>query len=57
MASVGEASSIADEVNDVLAGYGLSPNDDLEDIVSDAEEEEEEEEADEYKDSSDGKLF
>ena len=33
--SVGEASSIADEVNDVLSG--LSPNDDLQDIPSDDE--------------------
>jgi hypothetical protein len=49
--SVGEASSIADEVNEVLGG--LSPNDDLHDIVSD-DEEEEHGNYPEYKDSSDG---
>ena len=52
--SVGEASSIADEVNDVLSG--LSPNDDLHDIPSDDEEDLTGNYAAEYKDSSDGKY-
>ena len=49
--SVGEASSIADEVNDVLSG--LSPNDDLHDIPSDDEDDLTGNYA-EYKESSDG---
>jgi len=48
--SVGEASSIADEVNDVLSG--LSPNDDLHDIPSDDEDDLTGNYA-EYKESSD----
>ena len=50
--SVGESSSIADEVNDVLSG--LSPNDDLQDIPSDDEDDLTGNYA-EYKESSDGK--
>ena len=49
--SVGESSSIADEVNDLLSG--LSPNDDLQDIPSDDEDDLTGNYA-EYKESSDG---
>ena len=50
--SVGETSSIADEVNDVLSG--LSPNDDLQEIPSD-DEDDLTGNYPEYKDTSDGK--
>ena len=48
--SVGEASSIADEVSHVLAG--LSPSGDLQDIVSDDDDYDQDD-----KDSSDGKTL